>query len=244
MSVSTRQSTKTAASEPGNTNTTSPQPSLATTEAANQTTFDAELHSMFNNLLQRVEQIANEVTKLKQKPGEDVTTDAHPIAAEEPVPMEDTPSPIVGEPTTRTEEQRLRSLYSKFAPSKITPRFAEQSIDQLESWLDINKIFNDYDRFHLLKMSIEPETYKQVSTALSTKHPGKEYESLKTRSSRLSRTRRTKLTQRRQARRPQTFTTPRRNEWTIQRTKRQDFREALLEPPTWKRQRNLGQYDQ
>lgn len=55
----------------------------------------------------------------------------------------------------------------------------EQSIDQLESWLDINGVKNDHDRFLLLKMSIEPETYREVSTVLASAHTGEEYDTLK-----------------------------------------------------------------
>lgn len=80
---------------------------------------------------------------------------------------------------SRTKQLHAQKNSAYVLSTEIAPRYAEQSIDQLESWLDINKIYNDHERFLLLEMSIEPETYKQVSTALTTKHPGKEYESLK-----------------------------------------------------------------
>jgi hypothetical protein len=188
MSVSTQQASKAAVGDsntaPQTTNNTANNESPQASQVAMETPIpnilsDTDFHTLFANLLERVEQIATEVSNIKQKPGEDVTTDVISHIEAEQLSMEENTDPLVGEPVTRSEEQRLRSLYSKFTPSKITPRYAEQSIDQLESWLDINEIYNDHERFLLLKMSIEPETYKQVSTALTTKHPGKEYESLK-----------------------------------------------------------------
>lgn len=46
--------------------------------------------------------------------------------------------------------------------------------------MDLYDINEDQDRFLLLKMSIEPETYRAVATALATPHPGRNYINLKT----------------------------------------------------------------
>lgn len=188
MSISTRQSTKAAISDTNNADagntvlTDSPQPSQASIDTPNNNiTTDAEFHVLFNDLLDRVQQIQTQLSNLPDNSNKDVTTDIIPqnVNVNERNDVYQNNEQIVGDTTTRTEESRLRSLYSKFAPSKVLPRFATESIDQLESWLDINKINNDHERFLLLKMSIEPETYKQVSLALTSKQPGKEYENLK-----------------------------------------------------------------
>lgn len=175
--------TSESTSATGNGNTSgqndSPQPSETGPDNPNVSTMThPELITLVRHLVDRVAQLTEQVAIVANKPSHDVTTDAIHHQNTELAPTIDT-NPIVGETTTRSEEQRLRSLYSKFTPSKVSQRFAKHTIDQLESWMDINKIDNDHDRFLLLKMNIEPETYQQVASALATKHPGKEYDNLK-----------------------------------------------------------------
>lgn len=185
MSVSTRQAAKTANTEAGTVANNmapneSPQPSQATSEIqSSQPVSEVDFHALFNSLFERVEQIAKEVSSFKKQNHEHVILDTIPAEPHDDTPAEPINSPILGDSAKNPPETCLRSLYGKFSPPKVSPRFAEQSIDQLESWLDINQIFKDRERFLLLKMSIEPETYRQVSTALTNKHPGKEYETLK-----------------------------------------------------------------
>lgn len=182
MSVSTRQGAKAAvndAREPpiNNGATESPQPSQTAPEQNTQPSAEVDFQALFASLLDRVEQIANEVTLLRKPVAEDATT-GNDSSQPRDAATEETPedSTLGGD---KQPETCLRSLYGKFSPPKIFSRYATQSIDQLESWLDINQIYKDRERFLLLKMSIEPETYRQVSAALTHKNPGKEYETLK-----------------------------------------------------------------
>lgn len=182
MSVSTRQGTKAAVSDASNAASNnganeSPQSSQAPLEHQSQTITEVDFHALFGSLLERVEQIAKEVASLRKTQPEDATPEAEAAQPRNVSPEEPSDDPMLG--GDKQAESCLRALYGKFSPPKIQSRYAEQSIDQLESWLDINQIFNDRDRFLLLKMSIEPETYRQVAAALTTKNPGKEYETLK-----------------------------------------------------------------
>jgi hypothetical protein len=61
------------------------------------------------------------------------------------------------------------NMFAKFQPSKISPRFVEQSLDQLESWFTINGVTDDNEKFLLLKLSIEPETYQKMATTIPRK---------------------------------------------------------------------------
>lgn len=147
---------------------------------------DKQFHDLFNSLLERVETLTTEVQKLRTKIPEanvpikqedEKITKSVDIVEAPLVSAPLAPEPIVSIP--KSEAAHLRTLYGKFSPTKISPKFVEQSIDQLESWLDINGVKGDHDRFLLLKMSIEPETYREVSTVLATAHPGHEFETLK-----------------------------------------------------------------
>lgn len=81
-------------------------------------------------------------------------------------------SPIVAAPAAKT-------MISKFAPNRINSKFVEQSIDQLESWMDINGIKDDKEKFQILKISIEPETYREVASAIKTAPSMQQYNTLK-----------------------------------------------------------------
>lgn len=61
-----------------------------------------------------------------------------------------------------------KMLFSKFTPGKIAPKFVEESLAQFDSWLKVTKIDDDEERFHLLKMLVEPETYQQVGNIITT----------------------------------------------------------------------------
>lgn len=119
--------------------------------------------------MERIEALSREIKIVKED------THAQPRDAD----TIDSDSQDVGPEVRAPSLTRVRAIFSKFAPAKISPKFAEQGIDQLESWMDINSIRDDHEKFLLLKMSIEPETYREVATALSNPHPGREYENLK-----------------------------------------------------------------
>jgi hypothetical protein len=82
-------------------------------------------------------------------------------------------------PLLTAPRQSIKTLFSKFTPTKINPKFAEQSLDQLESWMEINGITSDHEKFQLLKISIEPETYREVAAALKNPPDGRQYDTLK-----------------------------------------------------------------
>lgn len=68
---------------------------------------------------------------------------------------------------------------NKFLPGKISPKFVETSVDQLESWLTINKITDDDEIFAILKLSMEPETYLQVGAIIQNPPPTNKFAALK-----------------------------------------------------------------
>lgn len=72
-----------------------------------------------------------------------------------------------------------KMLFTKFTPGKITPKFVEESLEQFESWLKMTKIENDDERFHLLKMLIEPETYQQVGNIITSPPDTGKYNTLR-----------------------------------------------------------------
>lgn len=82
-------------------------------------------------------------------------------------------APIVSAPVTS------KTLFSKFTPTRINSKYTEQSIDQLESWLEINGIKNDKQKFEVLKISIEPEIYREVSGIIKNSPAGEQYTTLK-----------------------------------------------------------------
>jgi hypothetical protein len=137
---------------------------------------DLQFHELFDKLLNTVETLADNIQTLTNTNSvlpdnvKEKEAEAVPVIVTEAIPA----GIINGRHTSG-----IRSLYSKFTPAKITPKYAEISLAQLESWMDINNITEDHERFLLLKMNIEPETYRAVATALATPHPGREYENLK-----------------------------------------------------------------
>lgn len=68
---------------------------------------------------------------------------------------------------------------NKFLPGKISPKFVETSVDQLESWLTINNITDDDEKFAILKLSMEPETYFQVGAIIQNPPPTNKFAALK-----------------------------------------------------------------
>jgi hypothetical protein len=139
--------------------------------------------SMFSNLQEKFEEMStklNEVMRSKQP--EDDTASLHiiqPNMTDNMDTHENPPAPIVGTPETRSDIEHKRAIFGTFKAPKITPKYAVQCIDQLETWLTVNKITDDQDRYVLLKMCLEADAYRDLGAALTTKHPGKEYESLK-----------------------------------------------------------------
>lgn len=73
----------------------------------------------------------------------------------------------------------FKSVYNKFMPSKIAPKFVEESLEQLESWLKLNDITGDDEKFHLLKMLVEPETYQQVGAIITSPPETDKYDTLR-----------------------------------------------------------------
>jgi hypothetical protein len=97
---------------------------------------------------------------------EDLTTKVNKVS---------TPAPAV----ITIPDSYQKMLFTKFTPGKITPKFVEESLEQFESWLKMTKIDNDDERFHLLKMLIEPETYQHVGTIISSPPITNKYETLR-----------------------------------------------------------------
>jgi hypothetical protein len=92
--------------------------------------------------------------------------------------LPDFTSDIIANARPTFQEPNYR-VYSKFLPSKISPRFVEQSIDQLEGWFEMNQIRSENEKFWLLKMSLEPETYQQVTGFIHNPPESGKYQALK-----------------------------------------------------------------
>lgn len=69
-------------------------------------------------------------------------------------------------PPTWPTQPSTHKFLNKFLPGKISTKFVETSVDQLEAWLTINDITNDEEKFAILKLSMEPETYRQVAAVI------------------------------------------------------------------------------
>lgn len=68
------------------------------------------------------------------------------------------------------QNSSTKGLFSKFTPIKINPKFAEQSLDN--SWMQINGITTDREKFQFLKISIEPEIYREAVVAFKNPPDG------------------------------------------------------------------------
>lgn len=99
---------------------------------------------------------------------EDLTTKVNIIS---------TPHKQTGIDNTLDNYQKM--LFTKFTPGRITPQFVEESLEQFESWLKMTQIEDDDERFHLLKMLVEPETYQQVGNIITSPPPTEKYNTLR-----------------------------------------------------------------
>lgn len=81
--------------------------------------------------------------------------------------------PVMSAPTTTPK------FLNRFVPGKISSKFVETSVDQLESWFTINNITDDEEKFAILKLSMEPETYLQVAAIIQNPPPTNKFDALK-----------------------------------------------------------------
>lgn len=139
--------------------------------------------TVITTLLERFEKLMEEIIKTNKK---DRSTPTLP----EVDSAENTTANISNDVTTDIITQSVLptqtpithlspSLFNKFYPAKITPRFVEQAIDQLEAWFNISNIHNDNERYQILKLSIEPETYQQVASLINNPPETNKYHTLK-----------------------------------------------------------------
>lgn len=162
--------------------------------------------SVLTALIEKIEQMSNDITELKntnKKPEQAPKThinlfETRSTETQRPttsfamglVPNTDTTEHDKNEPTPDITsdfihfakpqmQQPNYKMYSRFLPSKISPRFVEQSMDQLESWLSINGIHDDTEKFWLLKLSLEPETYQMVSAHINNPPHANKFVALK-----------------------------------------------------------------
>lgn len=84
-----------------------------------------------------------------------------------------------------TQQQQMQyqayrdPLFAKLEMPKITTKNAEYSLEKLESWLNINGIFEDTRRFEMLKMQLDPSVYAHVSHLLRNPPPFQRFNTLK-----------------------------------------------------------------
>lgn len=83
--------------------------------------------------------------------------------------------PRPDEPTTSTNTTTPTIIL----PGKISTKYVETSVGQLESWLTINNITDDEERFAILKLSMEPETYRQVAAIIQNSPATNKFQALK-----------------------------------------------------------------
>lgn len=141
---------------------------------------EAQFHELFNQLLARVETMIKTINHEPTKTEEDQTVSDVAAVDNTTQIQQETPAPLVGVTETRGEKDRKHSIFSTFKPPRISTKLVQHSIDQLENWLDINNITDDHERFMILKMSLETDAYRDLSSALTIKQtPGNEYKSLK-----------------------------------------------------------------
>lgn len=159
-------------------NNTAPVTSNAENIPANTATDPSDLteqSSIVLTLIDRMDKLNTELTQLKLNRNQEDT-----ILQEPPFTSDDviTDMPPLGN-NDIAKNNSVRTMFSKFVPSKISQKFVAQSIDQLESWFTINNIVNDNEKYLILKLSIEPETYQQVASVINAPPNGNKYESLK-----------------------------------------------------------------
>lgn len=134
--------------------------------------------TVINQLLERFERLLADALKTNKKEGITQTTDEPTQnAAQTDVTSDMIQTPVL--PTADSARPLPTNIFNKFYPSKITPRFVEQAIDQLEAWFSISRINDDNERYQLLKLSIEPETYQQVASIINNPPLTHRYNTLK-----------------------------------------------------------------
>lgn len=136
------------------------------------TTFLERMEQMVSRLTQstiqkNTEDQATNTSGTFAKTSSDITTD-HPNHSESPIAECHAQATLPEQAgcTQNTSPVPPANVFNKFLPNKISPKFVEQSIGQLEAWFTINNINHDDEKFALLKLSIEPETYQQVAAVI------------------------------------------------------------------------------
>lgn len=140
---------------------------------------------ILSTLLTRINQLAAELSEVKRNAAIRAEAVAPSVQTEHSssiglsIPQPITISDDIVNAAPDNTNPGIKTMFSRFMPSKISQKFVEQSIDQLESYFTINKIFNDNERYLILKLSIEPETYQQVASTINSPPNGDQYNTLK-----------------------------------------------------------------
>lgn len=181
MATQTRKTTAKNQTEAENVAPTTPAPPARKPAAASTPTAstapplefaDDNPSIILSTLINRIDQLATEIRDIKKQ---NSTISVDQATTQEP---ETAAENILGT-TPDNNMAPITTMFSRFMPSKISQKFVEQSLDQLESWFTINTIFNDNERYLVLKLCIEPETYQQVASTINAPPNGDKYNSLK-----------------------------------------------------------------